>query len=238
MDIREIETKVVKSIQRTHDVKSIRFAVPDDLEFKPGQFFLLTIKIKGEEVRKHFSMSNSPTEKGYIEVTKRITGSEFSHAMDVLKEGDWARIKLPFGAFTFEAGQEKIAFLSGGIGITPIRSMCKFATDKKLPLDIVLIFGNKTENDIIFHEDFLKIEAENKNLRVVYMLDNPLDEKSWKGRTGLMNSQVIKEEITDYMERVFYMCGPPAMVTYLRNMLSDELHIANEKIRFENFSGY
>ncbi|MFN3480595.1 MAG: ferredoxin--NADP reductase [Thermodesulfovibrionales bacterium] len=184
MDIKEFETKVINIIQRTHDIKSFRFEVKEEISFKPGQFFVLTIRINGQEATKHFSFSNSPTERGYVEFTKRITGSEFSQALDRLKVGDWARLKLPYGFFTFEGEYEKIAFLVGGIGITTIRSMCKYACDKKLSTDIVLVYRNKTEEDIAFFDDFIQMEAENKNLRVVFILSDPVDKVSWKGKTG------------------------------------------------------
>jgi ferredoxin-NADP reductase len=238
MELKEFETKVIDIIQRTHDIKSFRFSLPDDITFKPGQFFFLTIRTNGKELKKHFSFSNSPTEKGYAEFTKRITKNEFSQALESLKVGDWARLKMPYGFFTFEGEYDKIAFLIGGIGITPARSICKFACDKKLPTDIILIYCNRTEKDIAFHEDFLKMEAENKNLRVIYMLDNPLDKTAWKGKTGFINSQMVKDEIPDYAERVFYICGPPKMVDSLKSCLSDELKIVKEKLKMEHFTGY
>lgn len=237
MEVKEFETKIIDVIQRTHDIKSFRFAVPEEINFKPGQFFVLTIKISGEEATKHFSFSISPTEKGYIEFTKRITGSEFSQALDKLKIGDWARLKLPYGFFTFEGEYDKIAFLIGGIGITAVRSMCKYACDKKLLTDIVLIYGNRTEKDIAFHDDFLTMESENKKLRVVYTVTDPIDKTSWKRRIGLIDSAMIKEEIPDYQERVFYICGPPKMVDSLRSLLS-ELKLNRERIKWEHFTGY
>jgi ferredoxin-NADP reductase len=238
MEIKEFETKVIEIIQRTHDIKSFRFAVPEEIHFKPGQLFLVTIKINGQDATKHFSFSNSPTEKGYVEFTKRITESEFSQALDKLRVGDRARLKMPYGFFTFEGEYEKIAFLVGGISITAIRSMCKFACDKKLPTDMVLIYGNRTENDIAFHEDFLHMEAENKKLRVIYTLTEPIDETAWKGRIGRINSEMVREEIPDYTDRVFYLCGPPKMVDALKSRLSDELKLAKEKIKWEHFLGY
>lgn len=173
MTVKEFETKIIDIIQRTHDIKSFRFAVPEVIDFKPGQYLVVTIKMNGQEATKHFSFSISPTEKAYVEFTKRITKSEFSQALDHLKVGDWAKLRMPFGFFTFEGEYDKIAFLTGGIGITAVRSMCKYACDKKLPTDIVLIYGNSTENDIAFSEDFLHMEAENKHLRVVYTLFRP-----------------------------------------------------------------
>ena len=238
MELKEFETKVIDIIQRTHDIKSFRFTLPDDITFKPGQFFFLTIRTNSKELKKHFSFSNSPTEKGYVEFTKRITKSEFSQALERLRVGDWARLKMPYGFFTSEGEHEKIAFLIGGIGITPARSICKFACDKKLPTNIILIYCNRTEKDIAFYEDFLKMEAENKKLRVIYMLDNPLDKTAWKGKTGFINSQMVKNEIPDYAERVFYICGPPAMVDSLKSCLSDELRLEKEKLKLEHFTGY
>ena len=58
------------------------------------------------------------------------------------------------------------------------------------------------------------------------------------GRRGRINSSVIKEEIPDYGERMFYLCGPPAMVEAMRKILAEELILPQEKIKTENFAGY
>src|SRR5512133_3172793 len=155
MGVQEFETRVIAVIRRTRDIKSFRFAIPGEVAFLPGQYLVLTIKIDGVEAVKHFSLSISPTEKGYAEFTKRITGSAFSQALDRLQVGDWARLQLPFGFFTFTGEHDRIAFLVGGIGITAVRSICKYACDAKLPTDIVLVHANRSEEDIAFHDDFL-----------------------------------------------------------------------------------
>ena len=235
----KFETEVLDIVQRTHNVKSFRFKIKEDVNFKPGQFFFVIIKIDGVERTKHFSFSNSPTEKGYVEFTKRITDSEFSKALNRLKIGDWARLKMPYGSFTFEGEYEKIAFLSGGIGITPIRSICKFATDSMLPTDMVLLYGNNREEDIIFRQDLDNMQSVNKNLRIVYTLtSSDIDRKIWKGRTGYIDDTMIKEEMPDYTERIFYICGPPRMVESLINILRNKLGVQQDKIKIENFSGY
>ena len=233
------ETDVLEVIQRTHNVKSFRFRIKEAPDFKPGQFFFVTIKIEGVERTKHFSFSNSPTEKGYVEFTKRITGSPFSKALDRLKTGDWARLKMPYGAFTFEGEYRNLAFLSGGIGITPIRSIIKFVVDKKIPVDIMLLYGNNTESDIIFKDDFDNIQGTNDNFRVRYTLTG-LDANNgkWSGRRGYIDAGMIKEEIPDYKERVFYICGPPVMVTTLIDMVKNGLGVPEDKIKTENFTGY
>ncbi len=235
----EFETEVIDVIERAPGVKSFRFKIERDIDFKAGQFFFVTIKAGQAEKTKHFSFSNSPTEKGYVEFTKRITESAYSKALDKLKKGDWARLRMPFGAFTLAGEHQKIAFLSGGIGITPIRSICKFVTDKKLPIDIVLFYGNNTEEDIIFRQDFDKMASENKNIRVIYTLTSlDADNKNWRGKTGYIDDRMIKAEIVDSQDRVFYICGPPQMVEALTDILKTKLGVSKDKIKLENFAGY
>lgn len=233
------DTSVIEIIDRTPGVKSFRFKTEVDVDFKAGQFFFVTIKVEGVERTKHFSFSNSPTEKGYLEFTKRITDSEYSRGLERLEIGDWARLKMPYGSFVLEDGIDKIVFLSGGIGITPIRSMCKYVTDVGIMKDIILLYGNNTEKDIIFREDFDMLQKTDKNISIVYALTSPdVDREKWKGRTGYVNEEMLKEEVPDFKERTFYLCGPPAMVQSLKAILKDKLVIAEDKIKLENFVGY
>jgi len=77
--MREFDTECSQIIQRTPSVKSFRFPIrAKDVSFLSGQFLFITIKVGGEDAQHHFSFSNSPTDSGYIEFTKRITSSDFS----------------------------------------------------------------------------------------------------------------------------------------------------------------
>ena len=90
----KFETAVKEIVPRTVNVKSFRFPKPEALDYKPGQFLLMTLKSGGQEMMKPFSISSSPTEKEHIEFTKKLTDSEFSTALNGLKVGDWARKTL------------------------------------------------------------------------------------------------------------------------------------------------
>jgi ferredoxin-NADP reductase len=231
----ESEAKIKHIIQRTHNIKSFRLEVKDKVEFKPGQFLFVALKVE-KEIRKPFTISNSPTEKGYIEFTKKITSSIFSLALDKLQPGDTLKIKYPFGKFTFEGEYEKIAFLSGGIGITPVRSIVKYVIDKNLGTDMILLYGNHTIKDIAFQEDFDHMQKGYSKLKVVHILSEA--ESKWKGRIGFIDNQIIKEEIPDYKKRKFYICGPPSMIKTMKKILLDELVLPKVKIILENFTGY
>lgn len=232
----EIETEVTDIIQRTHNVKSFRFPRPESFDYKAGQFMFITIRSKeGEgELRKHFTISSSPTEE-YIEFTKKLSDSIFSQTLKTLKVGDWAKIEGPHGMFTFEGEYTKIAMLSGGIGITPLRSMCRYCLDLKLDTDIVLLYCNRSVEDTAFREEFEDMQNLNKNLRVVFGVDEP--PSGWTGIVGRINTEVIRTRIPDYAERVFYLCGPPPMVKAMDSLLT-EIGIPQDNIKKENFYGY
>jgi len=233
--VNELEVKIREVIQRTYNVKSFRLDIEaKESDFKAGQFLSVSLKPE-KEFKRYLSVSSSPTE-GFIEFTKKITDSEFSKLLDSLKPQDTLRMQYPFGKFTLDDPQAKIAFLSGGIGITPIRSICKYVVDKKLDTDIVLLYANRSIKDIVFKEDFALMQKQYAKLKVSHVLSEPAP--GFKCCVGRIDLQVIINEIPDYAQRKFYLCGPPAMVEAMRKILSEELFLPKENIITENFQGY
>lgn len=239
--IMEINTKLLKTIDRVPGVRSFRFERPSEANFTAGQYFILTIPVNGKPAVKAFSFSSSPTEKDYIEFTKRFTDSDYSQALKALKPGDSVSIRMPMGKFTLDESKcDKLAFLSGGIGVTPFRSICKYVVDTGTCKDIVMLDGNNDEDSIVFKDDFDQMNGSNENLKIVYTVTSPeaVAAGCSCGRTGFIDSCMITEEIPDYTERTFYVCGPPPMVEALTNTLKDCLNIPEDRIVLEHFQGY
>lgn len=231
----KFETNVKEIIPRTPNVSSFRFPRPPELDYKAGQFLFVTIKQGGKELSKHFSFSSSPTEKDHVEFTKKFTDSEFSAALKTLKPGDWARIDAPYGQFTFEGENPKIGLLAGGIGITPLVSICKYCIDTNLNTKITLLYGCRTESDIAFKKDLETMQQQNSNLKIVFTLNEA--SSGWKGATGVINADMVKREIPEYKETVFYTCGPPAMVEVMEKLV-ESLGLPKTQLKREYFSGY
>ena len=231
----KFETKIQEIIPRTDFITSFTFPRPKELDYKPGQFFFVTIKHDDKELRKHFSFSSSPTEKDHIEFTKRLTDHEFSLALKAAKIGDWSRIEAPFGKFTFEGEYPKVALLGGGIGITPFLSYCKNAADKVLSSKITLFYGCRTPKDFPFRKEFETLAEQNKNLELVFTVSQASPD--WKGETGSIDVDMIKRYLPDYKENMFYTCGPPAMVEAMERLI-ESLGLPKEKLKRELFSGY
>lgn len=227
-----IETSVWKIIQRTKDTKSFRFKKPEGFQHKAGQWMYVNIKVNGVIKLHHFTISSSPTED-FLEFTKKITDSEYSQTLDQTKEGDWTRINGPYGDFTYSDENIKIGALTGGIGITPLRSICKYCTDKKLPTSIVMLYSNKTEDEIVFRDQLDEMIKSDQNIQVKYVLTRQPD---WKGLKGHVDGEMIKAQIPDYKERTFYICGPPSMNQALKKALLDL--VPENQIKLEDFTGY
>ena len=85
MNLVSIELEVTEVIQQTATVKSFCLAVSGDHSFRPGQYLILTINHQGATISKPLSISSSPTERGLIEFTKRITDSPFSQYLNNLE---------------------------------------------------------------------------------------------------------------------------------------------------------
>jgi ferredoxin-NADP reductase len=231
----KFETKFQEIIPRTHDVTSFRFSRPVDLKYKPGQFLFVTLKKGEKELSKHFSFSSSPTEKDHIEFTKKFTDHEYSLALKSAKVGDWARMDAPYGQFTFEGEYPKITLLGGGIGITPFMSICKNATDKALISKITLFYGCRTEKDLTFQKELEALSEKNMNLRLVLIVNEPTEQ--WKGVTGMINAEIVKQNLPDYKDNMFYTCGPPPMVEAMEKLVLN-LGLPKENLKREYFTGY
>jgi ferredoxin-NADP reductase len=215
-------------------VKSFRFQRPADFDYKAGQYITVTLSTNGKKTGKPFTLSSSPTEKDHIEFTKKLTGHEFSNMLDAMVTGDTATIRGAFGKMTFEGEYEKIALLSGGIGITPMISICKYCTDMKLSTDIMLICSDKTEQDMIFVEELEEMKRHNPGLTVFNTLTRASE--NWTGCRERICENLILRELPDYAERVFYICGPPPMVEAMVEMLHN-MRIPDSRINKESLTG-
>lgn len=108
--------------------------------------------------------------------------------------------------------------------------------DKKLDIDMILLYANRRAQDIVFKEDFDSMYRQYPRLKVTHVLCE--SEPGFNYIVGLINAQVIKKEVPDYTQRKFYICGPPGMVEAMKRILTDELALPKESIVTENFQGY
>lgn len=230
-----IDQETPNVVRAQFDVKEAAFS------YIAGQFIRLALS-DIEDPRgpsRFFSLTSSPSEKDVLMIATNITESPFKQKITTFTPGEKVLISGPFGKFILSDDHEKLhVFLAGGIGITPIRSIIKNATDQKLPHKIVLLYSNKTPEDIIFRKDLDTFTAENPNINIIHTITQPEESKiSWSGRTGRIDEAMIREYVTDLENAIFYICGSPSMVEAL-NEIVKEMGISEENLKLERFTGY
>lgn len=232
--MKEYTVKVIELIQRTPSSLTLRMDKPEGFTFKPGQWGYFTVDGESGKVSRSLSFSSSPTEP-HLEFTKRISESDFCKNLEQLQNGDEVSFQGPMGNLIYEGGLDKVTFVAGGIGITPIRSILKNAVDKEIAGEKYLIYGNLNFEETAFADEIEDWERKDPNLTVIHVLQEPPE--GWDGFTGFINSQVIEASVPELPDQTFYVSGPPPMVKAVATCL-DELGIHRDKVFKEELEGY
>ncbi|MDF1525820.1 MAG: hypothetical protein RRA15_00810 [bacterium] len=230
----EYTVKVIELIQLTPTAVTLRMDKPEGFTFKPGQWGYFTVEGSSGKLSRSLSFSSSPTEP-YLEFTKRLSDSDFCQNVKQLQVDDEVFFRGPMGNLIYEGGLDKVSFLAGGIGITPIRSILKHAVDKGIGGEKYLLYGNLTREETAFADEIRQWKKADPKLKVIHVLENP--PQNWDGFNGFINSRIIEESVPDLPEQTFYVSGPPAMVKAVA-MCLDELGIHRDKVYKEELEGY
>jgi glycine betaine catabolism B len=225
-------------IKRTSTVESFRFQLEEKLDFEPGQFLKIIFDqndLNNKKLNKYLSFSASP-EKDYVEVTKRLSESDFSNLLKSLNPGDKIMIQGPMGNCVFKDDYAKIGFLVGGIGITPVISIFEYIVSRKLNTDIILMYSNRQESEIAFRPELDNWKKALSSLNIVYTLTDCLPEDQVCIH-GQIDGKLIQERIKDIKLRRLFIYGPPAMVAAMKKICID-CGSSQDLILAENFIGY
>jgi ferredoxin-NADP reductase len=143
-----------------------------------------------------------------------------------------------YGSFSLQNNTKIPAvFLSGGIGITPVRSIVLQATRDKTAHKIFLFYANKTPKDAAYLNELTAAQKANPNFKLIPSMTDSEGSKDWKGETGFFTKEMLEKYIGDLSLPIYYISGPASMVTSIRKTLN-EAGIDDDNIRTEEFSGY
>lgn len=209
-----MEQHIVKilSIEHvTHDVKRFRYEKPEGYHFIPGQATEVSInKIGWQEERRPFTFT-ALNDKPYLEFTIKMYTDHpgVTNELNTLKPGDELIIHDVWGTIEYKGPGY---FIAGGAGITPFISILRqLNKDNKLAGN-KLFFSNKTDQDIILQDELTSMLHEN----AVYIITNQPDTKHYK---GFIDEAFLKKQVADFGKN-FYLCGPPAMVEAMQQILN------------------
>lgn len=209
--------------------------------FYPGQYNRVILPHESPDMRgqsRNFSIASSPNNKKEIMITTRISESSFKRALFSLTSGTAVQFFGPIGRFAFdETIKFPHLFLSGGLGITPFRSMLCYISEKYIATPITLIASFKTAEDILFADEFSDI-AKKANVEIIYTITNPNESKMpWRGDAGRISEELVRKYVPKITSCLTFTCGPMQMVTKTTELLAG-LGVASDNILKENFAGY
>jgi len=235
-------SKLINRFLVAEGTMSFCFERPKSWDFKPGQFLDITLidppETDAEGNTRGFSISSAPYED-HIMVTTRLRDTAFKRVLSTVPLGYEAKLEGPFGNFTLHNNSKRAAvFVSGGIGITPVRSILYNAAKEKLPHHIFLLFFNHTPESAPFIEELMNLQSENPNFKMVAtMTDMEKSQKKWTGHVGKLTKELINDTVGSEESPIFYISGPADMVKGVRTLLNS-CNVDDDDIRTEEFSGY
>jgi ferredoxin-NADP reductase len=239
-----MKLKLIEKWDEAKGTKSFFWQPEKPVTWLAGQYYYFTIpKMLYPDSRgntRHFTISSSPTEDGLIRLTTRIRQeSGYKKTLDELPIGTEIEGEGPNGTFILdEKATSPNVFIAGGIGITPYRSIIKYVVDKGLSVPIHLLYSNSIPEEITFRTELEGWAKTHSNIKIDITISHPEEShEPWTGLTGRVNDTMIKKLVNDIENSVFWLCGPPAMIDAMEQVLGS-LKITSDKIHSEKFTGY
>lgn len=233
--------KLKEKIQLSQNIYDFVFVLDQKISYISGQYMEWTLGYKDPDSRgnrRYFTLSSSPTEDNLrIGVRYNNASSSYKRELFRLAPGDEIVAASLAGDFVLPENQnKKFVFIAGGIGVTPFRSIVKNMIDKMEKKDIVLFYSVKSRDEAVYMDVFL--EGQSLGLRVIVTLtDTQNIPGDWQEKRGNVTDEMIRNEVPDYRERMFYISGPHGLVTDFEKTLS-KMGLGKSQIKTDYFSGY
>ena len=221
---------------------AFHFEKPEGFIYKAGQFGDYTLispsETDTEGNTRGFSLASAPYED-YLMFATRMRDTAFKRVLKAMEPGTELTLDAPYGSLTLHNNASIPAvFLTGGIGVTPVRSILLQAVHDKVPHRILVFDSNRRPEDAAFLDELMEPRKNHPSYTFVgTMTQMEKSSREWHGETGLVTKAMLLKYIGDLTLPIYYIAGPPAMVTAMRKILSQS-GVNDDNIRTEEFSGY
>ncbi|HSX00019.1 MAG TPA: oxidoreductase [Patescibacteria group bacterium] len=211
------------------------------IKFKPGQYMQWTLSgvpFDSRGNRRSFSLASAPDQHEVSIAIKTVNpGSAFKKTILALQDGDTIVAAQLAGNFVLPKNTTKpIVCIAGGIGVTPFVSMARDMVKRKEQRDIVLFYLVADPAELCFAEVWQ--QAAIFGFRLVPVLTAAAKApRGWEGSVGPLTVAMLKQEVSDFSVRRYYLSGPSNFVEYYNSLLH-QLPIRQSNIMTDHFSGY
>ncbi len=235
-----LSLKLVGRTEVAHGTYECAFESNMPFAFEPGQYLEWTVKEeRGDDNRgnrRYLSIVNPPEEKT-LRMAFRLSepSSSFKKTLMDLPLGGEIAAGMLAGDFTMPRNKKKkLAFIAGGIGITPIHSMIAHMLHVEAR-DAALLYSNKTVEDIAYRDTF-ETARQSIGVDTLYIVSDG-EASIPNSYQGTITAELIARAIPDHLDRVFYLSGPSPMVDAMIAAL-DVLGVPSINVKTDYFPGY
>ncbi len=234
---RKLIVPLVAIREVAQDTLEFSFKKPHGLVFNAGQYLEWMLPHAGSDnrgIRRYFTIAAAPSDE-FLRIAVRFGErvSTYKQALKKLQPGDTIVASQLAGDFTLpKRTTQKVAMVAGGIGITPFLSQIGEMERSENKFDTLLYYCNNTTADIAYR-DRLQASTLLVPLKVVHILAK---ERVPSYEYGYLTTEIIKRHSPDYLERIWYLSGPPGMVNAY-SVLLRELGVPRRQIKRDFFPG-
>jgi CDP-4-dehydro-6-deoxyglucose reductase len=223
---------IITRIQNeTYNTRRFWIEVPEleSFDFKPGQFVTIDLPIHEKPAKRwrSYSIASWPDGSNVFELLIVLLegGAGTTYLFNEVSEGSELTLRGPQGVFTLPEPLEKdLYFVCTGTGIAPFRSMVNYIHLHQIPHpEINLIFGTRTQNDLLYISELKSLESKMKGFRFLPTLSR----EQWEGHSGYVHDVyeniVLEKKNGDPTPppASFYLCGWKAMIDEARKRIQD-----------------
>lgn len=172
-------------------------------------------------------------------VATRMRDTAYKRVLRSAPEGLELKMDGPTGSFVLHENAAKPAvFLAGGIGITPFLSIVRQAAKEEMRRAFYLFYSNRRPEDAAFLGPLGNHFGGHPHLHFVpTMTEMDESQRPWRGERGYIDRPMLRRYVSDLRGPIYYIAGPPAMVSAMRRMLTSA-EVDEDDVRTEEFSGY
>jgi len=164
------KARLVRSTPLSDLTKHLEFELPSvpRFGFVPGQWLSFKqITPSGEEITRAYSIASPPSDDNHFALClDRVQDAFMSNFLCDMEEGDEISCQGPFGDFILRPPLHDTVFVATGTGIAPFRSMLHWLLEEQSrhqDKQFWLLFGNRHEQDIYYHDEWQRLAAEHPN---------------------------------------------------------------------------
>jgi ring-1,2-phenylacetyl-CoA epoxidase subunit PaaE len=239
--------KIDKIIRETPDAVSIRLLVPPPLierfNYKAGQYLTFFANINGEEVRRSYSVCESPFEDVMPTIAvKRVPGGRMSNYLnDHVKEGDLIEAMPPMGKFFVDpepARSHQYVLFGGGSGVTPLKSILRTILKEEPNSKVTMVYANRDEESIIFKNELQELSQTHADrFKLIHVLEKgSMGDGHLTGRLNTMSIVgILKNLPENYTNSSYFICGPGPMMETVKQALVQG-QVQENRIHIEYFT--